>query len=247
MTSHSTNAALPLRPWESKAVSYGARLGLMTLTILLTIVMVVCFLVAFGVGASLVRGDSLPDSTTTNIIMVAITAGVGILSLGGLVLIWPYMQGPARFTPIYGLVAPTAAGQLFDVSFQRYLWGRSMRGKGTVQFTPEGLSIAGNMEPHALFQLGVVLVLTILPAIFFNFGLGIIPALLVAYYVGRKKVSRTLPYANLSSLTVKGRQLTVRCDGTPKSTSFAVATTDGERLYRELLPRFPATLGVWQG
>jgi hypothetical protein len=27
----------------------------------------------------------------------------------------------------------------------------------------------------------------------------------------------------------------------------AVAPSDGERLYRELLPRFPAALGGWMG
>lgn len=247
MTSSSLNASVPATPWESKGASYAARLGLMTLAILLTIVMIVCFLVAFGVGSAVVRGDNLPDSTTTNIIMVAVTTGVGILSLAGLVLIWPYMQGPAHFKPAYGLVDPRGLGVPFEVRFQRYLWGRSMRGKGIVLFTPEGLSIGGNMEPHALFQLGVVLALTILPAIFFNFGLGIIPALLIAYYIGRKKISRTIPYSSLSALVVKGCQLTVRCDGTPKSISFAVAPSDGERLYRELLQRFPAALGGWQG
>jgi hypothetical protein len=234
-------------PWQVKSASYGTRLGLMTLTILLTIVMLVCFLVAFGVGSAVLRGDNLPDSTTTNIIMVAITFGVGLLSLGGLVLIWPYMRGPVSFTPAYGLVDPRGLGVPFEVRFQRYLWGRSMRGKGSVHFAPDGLVIGGNMEPHALFQLGVVLALTILPAIFFNFGLGVIPALLVAYYIGRKQISRTVPYAALSGLTVKGRQLTVRVDGVPKSISFAVAPSDGERLYRELLPRFPAALGGWQG
>lgn len=247
MVPQSLNAPKPRLPWESKAVSYGARLGLMTLTILLTIVMVVCFLVAFGVGSAVLRGDELPDSTTTNVIMVAITFGVGLLSLGGLVLIWPYMQGPARFKPTYGLVDPRGLEVPFEVRFQRYLWGRSMRGKGSVHFTSDGLIIGGHMEPHVLFQLGVVLVLTFLPAFFFNFGLGIIPALLIAYYIGRKKITRTIPYAALSGLSVKGRQLTVRADGVPKSISFAVAPSDGERLYRELLPRFPAALGGWQG
>lgn len=247
MTSPSLNTASTLTPWESKGASYWARLGLMTLAILLTIVMIVCFLVAFGVGSSLLHGATLPDSTMTNIIMVAITAGVGLLSLGGLVLIWPYMQGPASFKPAYGQVNSRGLGVPFEARFQRYLWGRSMRGKGIVLFTPEGLTIGGHMEPHVLFQLGVVLILTVLPVVIFNFGLGIIPALLIGYYVGRKKISRTIPYANLSSLTVKGRQLTVRCDGVPKSISFAVAPMDGERLYRELLPRFPTSLGGWQG
>jgi hypothetical protein len=34
---------------------------------------------------------------------------------------------------------------------------------------------------------------------------------------------------------------------TPKQVSFAVASVDGERLYRELLPRFPTALRGWMG
>lgn len=247
MTSHPLHPERSATPWETRSVSYGARLGLMTLVILLTIVMIVCFLVAFGVGSAVARGDNLPDSRTTNIIMVAITAGVGLLSLGGIVLIWPYMQGPARFKPGYGTVDPRVLGHPFEVRFQRYLWGRSMRGKGTVQFTPEGLFIDGHVEPHALFQLGIVFILTFLPMVLFGFGLGIIPALIIAYYAGRKKYNWTIHYAGLNNLTVKGRQVAARFDGVPKSISFAVDVTDGERLYRELLPRFPSTLGEWRG
>src|SRR5687767_9454259 len=124
MTSHHP-AALPVKaPWDTKSASYGARLGLMTLAIFLSIVMAVCLLVAFGVGSALVRGDELPDGRTTNIIVVAVTAGIGLLSIGGLVIMWPYLQGPPRFTPTYGLADPRAQGVPFEVRFQRYLWGR---------------------------------------------------------------------------------------------------------------------------
>lgn len=247
MTSHHLNAPATRAPWEGKEVGYWARVGLALLGALLLIVLLVSFFIVFGVGMSLIRGTSMPDSFTTNLIAVAIAAVVCLGSLAGLIAIWPYTRGPVRFTPAYLPVAPTALGQPFEVRFQRYLWGRSMRGKGTAQFTPEGLTIAGHIEPHALFQLGVVLALTFLPAFFFNFGLGIIPALLIAYYVGRKQITRTIPYAALHGLEMKGRQLSVGSDEAPKRIALAVAPIDGERLYRELLPRFPAALGGWQG
>jgi hypothetical protein len=65
--------------------------------------------------------------------------------------------------------------------------------------------------------------------------------------VGRRKYSWTIHYAGLHDLIVKGCLVTMRTEGTPKRISFAVAPTDGERLYRELLPRFPAALGEWRG
>lgn len=243
MTSHPLNAS----PWQVKETSATTRAILMLVGALLLIVLLVSFFIVFGVGMSLLRGTSMPDSFTANLIAVTIAAVVCVGSLAALLAIWPYTRGPVRFTPAYPPVAPTALGQPFEVRFQRYLWGRSMRGKDTAQFTPEGLTIAGHIEPHALFQLGVVLALTFLPAFFFNFGLGIIPALLIAYYVGRKKISRTIPYAALHGLAVTGRQISVVSDAAPKRITLAVAPIDGERLYRELLPRFPAALGGWQG
>lgn len=247
MTSQPTHLARTAAPWEGKEVGYAARLGMMAATILLLIVMLVSFFIAFGVGTSLASGHPLPDSFTTNLLTVSIAALVCVGSLAALVFIWPYMQGPARFTPGYGAVAASTLAHPFEVRYQRYLWGRSMRGKGTAQFTPEGLFIEGHVEPHALFQLGIVFTLTFLPLVLFGFGLGIIPALIIAYYAGRRKYSWTISYEGLHDVTVKGRQVALRTDGVPKRISFAVASADGERLYRELLPRFPGALGGWQG
>lgn len=247
MTSPQMNVARPTAPWEGKEASYGARLGLTFVTIVLLVALVISAILALLVGMSLINGTGKPGSETANLIAVVVASVVCIGSLVAVIAIQPYMQGPARFKPSYSPVAATALGQIFEVRFHRYLWGRSMRGKGTVEFTPDGLTITGHLEPNALFQLGVVVVLTVLPAIIFNVGLGIIPALIIAYYIGRKQISRGIPYASLGNLEVKGRQATVRCDGIPKSISFAVASVDGERLYRELLLRFPTALGGWQG
>jgi hypothetical protein len=247
MTTQPSMTTSSTAPWQGKEVGYGARLGLTLVSAIVLIIAIVSFFIAFGVSMSLLRGTALPDSTTTSIITVVIVIGVCIGSVGGLVMLWPYTRGPARFTPSYGQVPVTTLAHPFEVRFQRYLWGRSMRGKGTVQFTPESLVVAGHVEPHALFQLGIVLVVTILPLVLFGFGLGIIPALIIAYYVGRRRVERSIPYAELRGLEIKGRVVTVRATGSPGVITFAAAHTDGERLYRELLLRFPAALGGWQG
>lgn len=239
--------ASSVAPWQNKEVNVAVRFGLTVLGILLLMVLMVSGLVAIGVIVSFALGNTQPAQVQSNLVVGSVAALVCFGSLAGLFTIWPYTRAPNRFTPSYGAVDPTTRGHVFEVRFQRYLWGRSMRGKGTMQFAPEGLIIAGNLEPHTLFQIGVVLVVTILPLVFFNFGLGIIPALLIAYYVGRKKFSRTIPYPSIQQPEVKGRQLTLRCDEAPRQIDVVVASVDGERLYRELLPHFPTILGGWQG
>lgn len=234
-------------PWQGKELSYGARLGLMLLGALVLIAAIVSFFIVFGVSLSLLGGTVPPGSITADVIAIMVATVVCIASVGGLLVIWPYLRGPARFTPAYGAVAPTTVAHPFEVRFPRYLWGRSMRGAGAVRFTPEALEISGHREPHILFQVGIVLVVTYLPLLFFGFGLGIIPALLIAYYAGRTHVTLTLPYTALRIESVRGRLVTLRTQESPKVIIFAVASVDGERLYRELQPRFPAALGGWLG
>ena len=65
--------------------------------------------------------------------------------------------------------------------------------------------------------------------------------------IGRKKITRTIRFSDISDLQVQGRRVTFRCTGVPKQLSFVVAQVDGERLYRELLSRFPGALGGWTG
>jgi hypothetical protein len=224
-----------------------ARVGLMTATVILLIVLVTSFIIALLVGISLLNGSGRPDSFTSNLIAVVVSSVVFVGSLVAIIAIRPYTTGPANFKPSYGQIAPMEADQPFEVRYQRYLWGRSLRGKGTAQFGPQGLTVTGHIEPHALFQVGVVFALTFLPLIFFNFGLGIIPALAIAYYVGRKKFSRTFDYHRLGAPVAKGRRLTLRSDETPRQIDLVVARVDGERLYREVQRYFPAAIGGWQG
>lgn len=234
-------------PWKDKELSYGAKLGITFVCALLLIILIVSLLVTIGVSSELATGRSGPQNVTSNLIAV----GIGILlltgSLLGLIVLSPYARATTRFTPSYGTIPSMFTGQPFEVKFRRYLWGRSMRGSGTVQFDADGLALAGHLEPNALFQIGIVSLVTFLPMFFFGFGLGIIPALIIAYYVGRKKITRTIRFSDISDLQVQGRRVTFRCTGVPKQLSFVVAQVDGERLYRELLSRFPGALGGWTG
>jgi hypothetical protein len=234
-------------PWKDKEVGYGAKLGLLFVCALLLIILLVSLLVVLGVSGELATGRTAPQNVTSNLIAVGVAAALLVGSLVGLIVLWPYTRAATRFTPSYGAIAPTSIGHPFEVKFQRYLWGRSMRGSGTVQFDADSMALAGHLEPNALFQFGVVLLITFLPLFLFGFGLGIIPALIIAYYVGRKNITRTIPYGDLRDLQVKGGRATFQCAGTPKQISFVVAQVDGERLYRELLTRFPGALGGWMG
>jgi len=234
-------------PWQERQLSSGAKLGLLTLAALLLIILLVSLLVFIGVGGAFLRGETDPQERTADIIGLAVVAGLFFAGLAGLIFVWPRAQADTRFTPGYGVIPPTSTGHPFEVRFRRYLWGRSLRGNGTIQFDSDHLVIAGHLEPHALFQLGIVLVLTFLPLLLFGFGLGIIPALIIAYYVGRKRMQQTIGYHAIRDLTVKGSRVTFHSDTTPRQTAFSVAGVDGERLYRELLLRFPADLGGWQG
>lgn len=234
-------------PWQEKQLSYGAKLGLTLVSALLLVILLVSLFVVIGVSGDLIRGGNTPQTVRSNLIAVGVAALLLVASLAGLIVIWPRTRSTTRFTPAYGAIPATTAGHPFEVRFHRYIWARSMRGKGTVQFQPDGLTFAGYLEPSGLFQIGIVLLVTFLPLLLFGIGLGIIPALIIAYYVGRKKVTQTVPYSELSDVQITGSRMTFSRADAPKQVSFAVAPTDGERLYRELLPRFPAALGGWAG
>jgi hypothetical protein len=157
-----------------------------------------------------------------------------------------HVSAPNRFTPSYGQVAPTLAGQPFEVRFQRPRWSRSFRGKGMLRFEADQLVLDGTLEPSALFQIGIVVVVTLVPLLAFGVGLGLLPALLLAFLLGKKKQSRTVLYSSVSDLVVRGCRATFTTPGdAPNKVALYVAQQDGERLYRELAQRFPAALGGW--
>jgi hypothetical protein len=194
----------------------------------------------------LIQGPGPRDTIGEMLTVGLVLTGVLAVSLFGVIKLYPYVSAPNRFTPSYGQVAPTLAGQLFEVRFQRPRWSRSFRGKGTLRFEADQLVIDGTLEPSGWFQIGIVVVVTLVPLLAFGVGLGILPALLLAFLLGKKKRSRTVPYASINDLVVRGCRATFTNPGdTPNKVALYVAQQDGERLYRELAQRFPAALGSW--
>lgn len=222
--------------WETTDLPYIARLGLLVVCSILLIVMIVSGFFILGSNYSLQDGTI----TQTQFIQTAlICTSLIVVGVAALYFLFPLTRNVGDFTPSYGMVLPTELQAPFEVYFERYLWGRSLRGKGIVQFIPEGLRIEGFLEPSIWFQLGIILVVTLVPLVVFGIGLGIIPALLLAYYLGRKPTVVSLPYALLSAPQLKGRTLRLNNEQVPKKIAFAVARSDGERLYNEIAHRYP--------
>ncbi|MDZ4721802.1 MAG: hypothetical protein SH847_25360 [Roseiflexaceae bacterium] len=118
-----------------------------------------------------------------------------------------------------------------------------MNGKGSARFDTDALVVEGWLTPHPLVQIAVVLVVTITPIVLFGFGLGLIPALIIAYYLGRKKVTLSIAYIGVRDLKMKGCVASFSTpSGPPSKVSFATAQSDGERLYREMQLHVPAAL-----
>jgi hypothetical protein len=108
------------------------------------------------------------------------------------------------------------------------------------------MSVHGIIAPGIGVQLVVILVVTIVPLVLFGCGLGLIPALILAYYIGRKEMTRAIAYQDITSCAVKGRSLSLACTGeTPNKFNIRVATPDGERLYRELWKHYPQAVAQW--
>lgn len=244
-----TQTSPPTRtPWQQRRLRYPLKFFVKFLAVLLGYT---AFIFGFGwlmlVPEMLINGPGPRDT-------IAEMVNVGLILTGGFIVfgaaaaaLWPLASAPAHFTPSYSAVPATVTGHPFEVRYQRAGWGRTMSGKGTVRFDADGLAVAGYVTPSPLLQIIVVIVFTVVPLVLFSVGLGLIPALLFAHYLGRKHLVTTLPYHQLGDPAVQGCRVNVAGPGTPQKMSFVVADVDGERLYRELLPRFPGALGGWFG
>lgn len=244
-----TQPSTPTRaPWQQRRLRYPLKFFVTFLAVLLGyIAFMFGFVWLMLVPGMLINGPG-PRDTIAEMVNVGLILTGGFLVFGAAAAaLWPLASAPTHFTPSYSAVAPTVAGHPFEVRYRRAGWGRTMSGKGAVRFDPDGLAVAGYVTPSPLLQIVVVIVFTVVPLVLFSIGLGLIPALLVAHYLGRKQRVTTLPYHQLGTPSVQGCGVTVAGAGTPQNISFVVAVVDGERLYRELLPRFPGALGGWFG
>ena len=57
------------------------------------------------------------------------------------------------------------------------------------------------------------MVVTLVPLLAFGVGLGLLPALLLAFLLGKKKQSRTVLYSSVSDLVVRGCRATFTTPG----------------------------------
>ena len=234
---------------QEKNLSYGLKLLIMLGFVLSLIVAISTLFIVIGVAGSMIRGTMRPSgSIWGDILPLLIAIVVLAVSVAGVILLWPLVWRPTSFRPSYGQVPAELAGQPFEVRFRKPLLARSYSGKGTVRFEPEQLVVDGALAPSAWLQIGVIVLLTLLPLLIFRVGLGIIPALLIAAVIGRKKLSLAVPYADLRDVSISGLQLAFRRDGsTPNQVNLYVSQLDSERLYRELAQRFPAVLDKLNG
>lgn len=235
-----TNQSTEQRPWQQPQPSYGVKLLITLGAALLLIIALVTLFLVIGISGSFIRGSQDPETAPSNIIALGVSLVLLLVSGFGLIKLFPYLRAPANFKPSYGVIAPDVTGHLFEVRLRRIGWGRTLDGKGTARFEPEALVIEGWLTPSPLFQVAVILLLTIVPLVWLGFGLGLIPALIIAYYVGRKKLVLSTPYSEVRDLQMSGCIATFGIPTSPPGkVSFAAAQVDGERLYRELGQRIP--------
>jgi len=232
-------------PWQIKEMNVGVKF-------LVTLAVIVLVMVALGTGFGALVGlgtlfNSTSDTLLTNllslVIMLALTGGSGV----ALFFLWPQMRKPTSFTPKTGITEPSRAAALLSVKFEPPAFATTLRGDGTVTFTESDLMLSGTQPPNGLVQLGVVLVVTVLPLAIFGCGLGLLPALVLAYYIGRKQVTLAIPYSQVMVQSVKGTTVHLKAAASsPDNVRFRVSSLDGERLYRELYQRLPQAVSPWQ-
>jgi len=228
-------------PWHQRQTSYGMKVLLTFVAILLASLLAVSVVMWIFLMPDEIAHGPARHVALSSIIMGVVSTVMLVGSLFGLIKLWPYLVAPTGFQPSYGVIPADVAGHPFEVVYRRAGRGRSMsarnsrRARGTVRFDADSLLIDGYLVPHPVTRLCVALALTIVPLIVLKIGLGLIPALRVASYIGCEKITRPIAYSTISDLSVQGCTVTFTNAGVvPKRVSFFVSAPDGERLYREL-------------
>jgi hypothetical protein len=195
-------------------------------------------LIALGVLAHAFGIGNVVFNLTICLIAIPVCAACIV---GGIKLL-PASRRPVDFAPRLS-VPPADRGQPFDVFFQSKGMGQSFKGKGVVQFFPDHMIIDG-VRYNALIQLGIIVVVMIAAQQLIKIQtLGLIPAILLASFIGRKKIVQTIPYHAIRSIRLDGTIVTLTSPGlSPGKSVFYVASVDGPRLHGEIQPRFAAQL-----
>ena len=217
--------------------SKGQKLAVFAGLFFLFVIALVCALVAMAMVIGLSRGSS--DSSVSALLG---STAVGAVCAFGIFKLAPAFRRPVDYAPRFS-VPPAAWGHPFDVRLQRKGMGAGFSGDGVVQFFPDHMIVDGHRETSGYIQLAILLAVTIVPIVTLGFGLGLIPAALLAKYIGRKKIVQPIPYHAIRGLSLEGNRAIIDCPGlSPSKIAFYVASVDGSRLQGEIQPRFPAAM-----
>ncbi len=232
-------STITLETWRSADLSYGQRLlAVLGMMLMLLLMVFGGFFVITIFAVTLNTGKLDPDPSIwlsgVGALVALIVGGFGVRFLA------PKLRLPPRFQPRYGMVPADILNYEFEVRFQPQRV-RSLRGPGKVTFTNEGLLAEGRLDPHPLLQLAIVLGLCVLPVVLrFGLGVGVIPAILIARLVGRRRVAVTVPYGAIQTLTAAQRKVKLsNSDGVPRQLIFTAAGGDSDRMFRELQVHLP--------
>ena len=231
-------------PWQNKPLHPSLRFWLTFIAAMLIMTIFICLLIV-GMFLYTVFFDPTDDILEgVKIVLISILA-----LAGSVICMVPILRALRRPVPIkisYMPVDATVIGFPFDVKFTRGIWGRSLSGNGSLRFEPNGLHVIGKMEPHSLLTISIVLIVTVLPYIFFGIGLGVIPALWLGYNIGRSNIDLVLPYESLGKPKLAGLNFTAQRAEAPHTIKLQVSHLDGERLYREVRQRYPHLVSNWE-
>jgi len=238
-------------PWQQRQLSYGLKLLITFGAALLLVVVLVSGLIWLTIVPQMNLAEARSNGTLGS--MISLT-GVFVVSLFGSIKLLLLVSAPTRFKPSYGLIPAEVDGHPFEVRYQGGGWGRSLRGLGTVRFNADGLLVEGCLTPSLLPQTAIVIVVAEIAfallyacGIRLNLPIFIIIAklplvwIIARYYNGREQIAESLAYATVCDLSVKGCKVAFATGAQSGKVAFYVAPSDGERLYRELQRRFPAS------
>lgn len=199
-------------------------------------------LIAFALLFALTQSMTPADRVQSDVFYSLVFGVLTFVSGGIAIYLQPKTRVPSRFQTSYGYVPPETYDTPFEVRFYRYFWSRSLVGKGAIRFSPEGLVIAGKLEPPMLLQILAFLLVVITWKISL-LARGVAFLLMIGLFLWLSKQHRSLiPYAQLELSELNGRIVVLRSSQKPSEIAFVVAASDGERLYNELKLYFPSKL-----
>ena len=115
--------------------------------------------------------------------------------------------------------------------------------KGKINITEDIVELSGNKHWSVLARLGVFLAITILPAVLFGFGLGILLALVIIHYFCTSPGSVKFRRSHIKEVQRSGRKITFKAPikegGKFKKSLFKAATEEEARGIEEALRTSP--------